>query len=84
MKATILPLDGKYYGTKVQIDFGNEDKTWVEVWYMGDYKPSARELALLHPGEEFEGCDTHYETADGYRIAKIICDAINQASATDK
>jgi hypothetical protein len=82
LSAQILPLGSKYYGTKIEIDTPH-GKTWVEVWHMGDYKPSKRELALLEPGEEFEGCDSHYESADGYRLAKIICDAINAAGATD-
>jgi len=44
MKATLMPLNGKYYGTKIAItdDAGNEYE--VELWNMGKWEPSDREL----------------------------------------
>jgi len=45
MKAKIAQLEGKYYGTYIEV-FDNEDNllTTLEVWYMGDHEPSIRQL----------------------------------------
>jgi len=42
--AKLLPLDGKYYGTKIEINFANGDKTEFDIWYSGSYIPSERYL----------------------------------------
>lgn len=45
MKAKLLPLEGKHYGSKIEITDG-EISTIVTVWERGDGTPSERELAL--------------------------------------
>ena len=46
MKAKLLPLKGKYYGTLIEIDFDDNNKTTEEIklWCDGDYTPSERHL----------------------------------------
>ena len=47
MRATIKPLGNKYYGTEVEIiDSENNQVDLIQVWTMGDYEPSERELQL--------------------------------------
>jgi hypothetical protein len=48
MRAKILPLEGKYYGTEIEIDMEKNhpnNDTLIKVWYCGNYEPSDRELA---------------------------------------
>lgn len=44
MKARLLPLEGKYYGTRVQIELGPRNVAEISVWH-SDGKPSERECA---------------------------------------
>jgi len=81
-KAWIKPLHGKYYGTEVVIEIDG-NRTVVEVWEMGDYRPSTRQLEDWGVTEEQARaddymCNTHYETALGYKIAQRIAQAFNE------
>lgn len=69
--ATLLPLEGKYYGTEVEVMVG-ERKTLVTFWY-GEGSPSERELALCD-GEVDGG---HYETEHSLTLAKLFVAAVN-------
>lgn len=42
MKATLLPLRGKYYGTLIEIEDGF--KYTISLWHSGSFEPSDREL----------------------------------------
>ena len=74
--ATIKPLDGKYYGTYVL-----HKTTEIKVWYMGDRKPSQRQLdawkmTIDEAMEDDMLCDDHYESREGAIIADTICHAL--------
>lgn len=81
-KAELEPLRGKYYGSHVKLTGPNGESDLIEVWVMGDHEPSERELADWDEGEygPFEISDSHYETAFGYEVCKLIVEAINGAS----
>lgn len=74
------PLDGsKHYGTQILISAFNDEATrhypiTIEVWHC-EGPASTEELALLHEGEEFEYCDSHYQS----QVEADICDAIVEA-----
>jgi len=70
-KWTIKPLQGKYYGTIVT-DGHKEIKVWT-IAYTG--KVSEREIEA--GWEEDYGFD-HVESDVDYKIACIICDALNK------
>jgi len=42
--AEILPLDGKYYGTRVVVNFKDDDSSEIKLWYNGTFHPSTREI----------------------------------------
>ena len=44
MKAKILPLDGKYYGTKVEIVDDDGNDFTITLWNSCGWEPSDREL----------------------------------------
>ena len=74
MKAKLLPLKGKYYGTKIAVEHQGKESE-ISVWHMGNYKPSARELERRSEG--FEYCDSHFESEASLEIAKRIFAALN-------
>lgn len=40
-----MPLNGKYYGTKIEINFEDgEEKEVLKLWNSGDFTPSVREI----------------------------------------
>lgn len=88
MKAKILPLKGKYYGTEIIIEHDGDKEYYIKLWGGDDrdeynYKPSEREVACAREYAEddedvFEYIDfSHMESVTTYRIAKLIVDAIN-------
>ncbi len=91
IKAEIMPIDSKYYGTKIQLTSQNGVKAYVIVWInsiSSNYFPSEREYDfigqdgkayILEDGEawEYEICDDHMETQAAYDICKKIVEAIN-------
>lgn len=81
--AKLEPLGGKYYGSHITLQGPDEhDRDLIEVWVSGDHDPSERELEGWDEDEygPYEICDSHYETAFGYEVCKIIVDAINRVS----
>jgi hypothetical protein len=80
-RAKILPLEGKYYGTNINIETP-EGETKIQIWFMGSWEPSKRQLEydsvpLMGWREELFYCDSHYETKDCYDLAKTICESLN-------
>ena len=43
MKAELMPLEGKYYGTLIKVTDGKEEISF-KLWNSADFKPSDREL----------------------------------------
>lgn len=43
MKAELMPLEGKYYGTIVKVTLDDGETTEIKIWHSGDYTPSERE-----------------------------------------
>jgi hypothetical protein len=100
MKAKLLPLKGKYYGTEIELyELGgtNRDTAEFSIW-IASGEPSIRELTEWGVSQkEWDAngivddgwggtapvksvghlCDSHYECALTYRVAKIVVDAIN-------
>jgi len=83
MKATILPLANKYYGTIIQLqedDAVAEIKVWTHL--MNSTKPSRRQMkswgvkTLKEAQEQDFLCDTHYETDFDYKLAKAMLQGI--------
>jgi hypothetical protein len=84
MEAAILPLEGKYYGTKIVIEDG-EISTIIKIWSHGDFAPSDRELDNAdmsreeyntNKNDEKEEIDTsggHFESQWTYKLAEKIC-----------
>lgn len=83
MKAEILPLEGKYYGTKIIIIDGKEN-TLIEIWHSDGHDPSKRQLEQdgYNNVEKWKnddcGCDSHYESDWTYKLANIIIEAVNE------
>jgi hypothetical protein len=72
--ATILPLYGKYYGTKVEMNSGDIIEVWLSL--LPKYnEASIREKELGWTRED--GFD-HVETQETYDVAKIICDVLTE------
>jgi hypothetical protein len=77
MKLNILPLEGKYYGTNIEIIDGKE-KTMFTVWHTcgiirDTYEPSQRQLKKYNVNrkkwhDEDFGCDNHYESKYTYNL----------------
>ena len=44
MRARLLPLEGKYYGTKIEIIDDDGFDFEIELWNPGNFEPSDREL----------------------------------------
>ena len=81
MKIEILPLQGKYYGTKIKIAHEGNLSGEITIWGAAPkrYKPSVREIALSPdvPVEELM-CDCHYEEQGDYEIALVIEKALKE------
>ncbi len=83
MKATLLDLDGKYYGSEVKI-FTDEGKSLgiVRIW-LDDFEPSEREyideldLKEMLADDLFN--DSHHEDVSSYKVAKLLVEAINNS-----
>ena len=64
MTATIVPLDGKYYGTRVCIKGENEVQSTIEIWHHDSSGPSCRELELW--GHTIEDWENNVQVDDGW------------------
>lgn len=72
--AKLLPLQGKYYGTKIELKSG----ALIEVWVgnqNGNYKASPREIETGWTSDI--GFD-HVETGDDYNIAVAIVKTLDE------
>lgn len=81
VRAELLPLKGKYYGSEIALYDAEGDHTdTIQVWVFGnDYTPSERELEGWDEEEygPYEVCDSHFESRLGYEICQRIVKAIN-------
>ena len=76
LNAVLLPLTGKYYGTKVEISNGDWTE-YIVIWLPG--KLSKRELEKSDTSDLSEIIsDGHYESDNSLKIAELIVDTINQ------
>lgn len=79
--ATILPLEGKYYGTKVQICLpGTPDTDEILVWCPDHFaRPFASKREIANGwSAKLDGHD-HVEDQQSYKIASVICEALTKA-----
>lgn len=78
MKAELMPLDGKYYGTEIKLTFDDGHEETIKLWDSGSFVPSDRELNEW--GYTREQWDNNEEVNDGWggtmriRSADITCD----------
>jgi hypothetical protein len=70
MKWYISPLVGKYYGTKI-----SDGEREITVW--NGYTGTVSEREIADGWTEEYGFD-HVESDQDYKIAKVICDALNK------
>jgi hypothetical protein len=83
MKATLLDLDGKYYGSEVEI-FTNYGKSLgiVKIW-LDDCEPSEREYIdeqdLIDLQKDGMFSDSHHEDVSSYKVAQLLVEAINNS-----
>jgi len=87
MKAILKPLDGKYYGTKIEIHFDDGgDKSIIELWDSGDFEPSIRELELYGYTQEQWGKNELVENGYGgktpIREMDLVCDSHFESKRT--
>jgi hypothetical protein len=77
--AQILPLDGKYYGTKIQISVDNGSGSDEMVVWTPDHfaEPFASEREIANGWNPADGHD-HVEDVQSYKIAQIICEALTE------
>lgn len=83
MDAKILPLDGKYYGTKIEYRNPQGKVHTIELWDCNDYQPSQRELtqydvSLSQWRDDGMCCDTHFESAFTYDLAMYLADCLHK------
>lgn len=94
MKAELLPLTGKYYGTEIRLTDDAGGASTLRIWHQADPEPSERELKsleddgpyLLTQEERDEAyrdlvSGGHYESATSLRVARIIVDALSEVCA---
>ena len=76
MKATIEPLKGKYYGTKIIIE---QEDSYGCITLWGALSHGEHSIRELEAGwdEDLCGMD-HVEDAGDYELAQFICQQINE------
>jgi len=84
--AKILPLDSKYYGTKIEIIFPNGDKTEFDIWYSGSYTPSERYLEKCgYTKQQYENnelVDDGWGNKSPIREMDLVCDSPFESEET--
>lgn len=78
--AEILPLEGKYYGTKVKIanPTCKGETEEITVWFPDHFaKPFASEREIANGWKPEDGHD-HVEDQQSLKIAQIICKALTE------
>ncbi len=98
MKAELLPLEGKYYGTKVKITGDAGDAHIINLWNSGSWVPSCRELngqmteaqwianEIIHghPAKDIVDIgDGHFESRETFATAQAIVRSINATSGRE-
>lgn len=94
MKAKLLPLKGKYYGSIISIQDDTLRKIGdgcdIKIWCSADYVPSDRQRREYYnpddPNDVKENyvpdgeiaCDGHFESEWTYQLCQKIVNAINQ------
>ena len=91
MKATLLPLLGKYYGTEIEVDFEdnpNSNKEIITLWDSTGFVPSIRYLEYYdYTQEDWDKnkvcedfiCDSHFESKLTYERALKLVNLINSS-----
>ena len=83
MKATLLDLDGKYYGSEVEIFTDNGKSLGIVKIWLDDYEPSEREYVdeqdLKELNEDGMFYDSHHEDVSSYKVAKLLVEAVNNS-----
>lgn len=74
MKAKLLPLDGKYYSTQIDVEHNGRHLS-IDIGG-GGLIPSERED--ITEEDIAETGENHYESELAYRTAKFIVDKINE------
>ncbi len=69
--AQIKELSGKYYGTVVVL----KDGSWITIWVPDDHNLKLSQREIDRGNTFFE--DNHMEDARSYKIAQLLCEAIN-------
>lgn len=78
--AEILPLEGKYYGTRVKVKSPTCERETdeIKIWFPDHFaKPFASERELKNGWTPEDGHD-HVEDQQSYKIAQIICAALTK------
>ena len=80
MKAELLPLKGKHYGSVIEVEHEGHSTT-IEVWCNADFIPSDRELEDCHCSleewyEEY-AADGHFESQWQLDLCRKIVKALN-------
>ena len=87
MEIKLKPLDGKYYGTDIEIKIPSENRKGVLNFSMGHGRPSKRELERCgitreqynnskDPTHDFGLDGSHMESQLTYRVAVMIVRAV--------
>jgi len=81
LKAKLLPLEGKYYGSIIEVDTPT-GKTEIKVWHSADFIPSQRELdkqkmAIEEYRENSELSDSHFESHFTHKLCEYLVICIN-------
>ena len=91
MKATLLPLLGKYYGTEIEIYFEDDPNSHTEtltLWDTTGFIPSIRYLEKYgYTQEDWDSgrtdddfiCDSHFESKLTYERALKLVNLINSS-----
>jgi len=87
MRATLRPLEGKYYGTEIELHFEDgEGKEVIKFWNSGDYTPSIREIESWGYTPEQWDDNEIVDDGDGtmvqIRKLGLICDSHFESKLT--
>ena len=87
MKAILKPLEGKYYGTEIEIDFedGKANEV-IKLWNIDGYEPSVRELEsngyTQQQWDNNEQVDCGFGEKIEIRKMDLICDSHFESKLT--
>jgi len=81
VKAEILPLSGKYYGTEVEVKFNDPEiqDGLIQIWITGNWKLSLREIGImrefLSEGLTEKEVKETYPDGDKSMLEDWVCDS---------